>query len=73
MGTSDSTTDSQENKPGIRLVGGRNEYEGRVEVHHEGQWKTVCDRSWGQNEAQVVCRQLGYQKPSNGSLIIIIL
>ena len=49
----------------VRLNGGRHEYEGRVEVCDGGQWKSVCDRMWGEEEAKVVCRQLNYSDPSS--------
>ena len=35
---------------------------GRVEILHDGQWGSVCGRKFGYNEAQVICRSLGYTK-----------
>ena len=52
---------------------GRNEYEGRVEVCHGGEWKTVCDRMWREEEAEVVCRQLNYSNPSSIIMITTII
>ena len=49
---------------------GRNEYEGRVEVCDGGEWKTVCDRMWHEEEAKVVCRQLNYSNPSSTLIIM---
>ena len=44
----------------IKLVGGFDEKTGRVEIRHRGIWGTICDDHFGDNEAKVVCRMLGF-------------
>ena len=46
----------------IRLSDGPVPNAGRVEIYSGGAWYSVCDSFFYQQEAQVVCGQLGYQR-----------
>ncbi|XP_075986562.1 lysyl oxidase-like 2 [Anticarsia gemmatalis] len=40
----------------IKLVGGPSKYEGNVYIFHAGRWGAVCDDSWDDAAAHVVCQ-----------------
>ncbi|KAJ8050812.1 Deleted in malignant brain tumors 1 protein [Holothuria leucospilota] len=45
---------------GIRLRGGDEKNQGLVEIYAHGLWGTICNEGWGIQDANVVCRQLGF-------------
>uniref|UniRef100_A0A671L052 SRCR domain-containing protein n=1 Tax=Sinocyclocheilus anshuiensis TaxID=1608454 RepID=A0A671L052_9TELE len=42
----------------LRLTGGLDRCSGRVEVHRNGSWGSVCDTSWQKEEAAMACDML---------------
>ena len=51
----------------IRLQGGSNQYEGRVEIMYDNTWGTICDDLWNINASDVVCHMLGFGDASIAS------
>ncbi|XP_018356826.1 PREDICTED: uncharacterized protein LOC108757046 isoform X3 [Trachymyrmex septentrionalis] len=45
---------------GIRLAGANNSHEGRIEVKILGHWGQVCDDGFGMINADVICKELGF-------------
>ncbi len=50
----------------IRLVDGKDMYEGRLEMCVSGQWGTVCDQDFGKVDGKTACAQL--KLPFDGKL-----
>ena len=51
----------------VRLAGGANPYEGRVEYCLGNSFGTICDDiTWDDADAQVACNQLGFPSTANG-------
>ncbi|TSK31506.1 T-cell differentiation antigen CD6 [Bagarius yarrelli] len=46
----------------LRLTGGLDRCSGRVEIHRNGSWGTVCENCWEKQEASMACNMLGCGK-----------
>ena len=57
----------------IRLAGGINSYEGRVEICLGNEYGTVCDQMWDVLDATVVCRQIGLSNTGIESVALIFV
>uniref|UniRef100_A0A3B3D9R3 SRCR domain-containing protein n=1 Tax=Oryzias melastigma TaxID=30732 RepID=A0A3B3D9R3_ORYME len=63
----DSSSSAQINitcSESIRLVNGDNRCSGRLEVKSNNSWSIVCEDDFDQQDAEVVCRELGCGAPS---------
>ena len=61
VSTIDSATPRADCDDGeLRLDGGNNALEGRVEICINEAWGTVCDTAFSSADATVVCRGLGF-------------
>ena len=56
----------------VRLVDGETENEGRVEICFNNQFGTICDDSWGNEDAAVVCYQQGFGREGNDNNFFIL-
>ena len=59
------TVDISCNDGDVRLVGGANDLEGRVEICYNKMWGSVCQNSWQNNDVRIVCKQLGHHSKGN--------
>lgn len=47
------------------LQGTNDTRRGRLEIYRSAYgWSTVCDHSWGLNDAHVACREMGFSRAS---------
>ncbi|KAK9738697.1 Scavenger receptor cysteine-rich domain [Popillia japonica] len=56
---SDTEIVEVESKVPVRLLGGKVDTEGRLQVKIDGEWGTVCNYNWNIKDAALVCHQLG--------------
>ena len=49
----------------VRLGGDKYLGEGLVQVYHEKTWGWICSEKWNKQNADVLCRELGYTNASS--------
>ncbi|XP_078362802.1 scavenger receptor cysteine-rich domain superfamily protein-like [Oculina patagonica] len=56
----------------VRLVNGPSSREGLVQVYLNNTWGYVCDNNWSRQDADVVCKMMGYtgSYPSHGQVVV---
>ena len=47
----------------IRLLDGSYPWEGRVEIYFFGSWGTITDSNWTNEDAVVICHEMGHILP----------
>jgi hypothetical protein len=65
ISSSDPSLPNDASEGDVRLVSGTNSSNGRLEIYYNGSWGTVCNKGFDNNDAQVVCNQLGLGKSSS--------
>ena len=50
--------------PTVRLSEGAFSHKGLVQVYHSRTWGWICNQGWDKQDADVVCRELGFTKAS---------
>ena len=48
----------------LRLTDVLSQYDGRVEIYWDSEWKSICSDGWDELDAMVVCRQMKYLSTS---------
>ncbi|XP_053388146.1 deleted in malignant brain tumors 1 protein-like [Mercenaria mercenaria] len=44
----------------LRLIGGRGNFEGTIDINYQRQWGTICDKGFTNQDAEVVCKMAGF-------------
>lgn len=57
-----SVPNATSSAPTVRLVGGLTTAQGRVQVNYNGYWGSICDDSWDDRDAKVICKMLGFSR-----------